>query len=140
MVQFLPPPDERWETVRPTYLTVLTVLSYVLLLGTIWVQTNDPEIVAASADPELGLSLQPGPSLVTIGLLGLVYAVPLALWWLNVPYMLYLMTALCILGAVVFLLSTGTGLLWNWRVGVVPLAGVVINLAWLLVAHRRDRF
>lgn len=139
MPALLPPADQDWERRRPLRLVTVTILSYLLLMATFWIQTHDPEIVAAAADPELGTALEPGPSAGTLVGMGLVYAIPLVLWIKGVPYVLHLMAALCILGAVVFTLSAGTGLLWNWRVGAVALAGLVVNLVWLLLAYRRDR-
>lgn len=139
MPTLFPPADQQWERRRPARLTAVTILSYVLLMATFWIQTHDPEIVAAAANTELGMTIDPGPSLGTVVGMGLVYAIPLVLWLKGVPYVLHLMAALCVLGAVVFTLSAGTGLLWNWRVGAVPLAGLVVNLAWLLLAYRRDR-
>lgn len=139
MPGFLPPADQTWERKRPGRLLLLTVGSYVLLLATIWVQTHDPEVKAVASDPSLGFELTPGPGWSTIGGLGLLYGIPLALWWKKVPFVLHFMAGLCVLGAVVFALSAATGLLWNWRLGVVPLAGVVTNIAWLVLAYRRDR-
>ncbi|KAA9394994.1 hypothetical protein FCK90_03530 [Kocuria coralli] len=140
MPRLLPPADAGWERRRPLRLVLLTATSYVLLLATIWVQTHDPEIVAAvSSAPDGGAGLSPGPGWATAGGLALLYGVPLVLWWRKVPYVLHLMAGLCILGGVVFALSATTGFLWNWRVGVVPLAGVLVNIAWLVLAYRRDR-
>ncbi|WP_303349185.1 hypothetical protein [Kocuria sp.] len=138
MPAVLPPADQEWERKRPVRLITVTIVSYLLVMATLWIQTHDPEIVAASLDPELGVALNPQPTVGTAVGVGLLYAVPLLLWVKNIPYVLHLMAALCILGAVVFTLSAGTGFLWNWRVGVVPLAGVVVNLTWLLLAYRRD--
>lgn len=139
MPTLLPPADQEWERRRPARLIAVTILSYALLMATIWIQTHDPEIVAAAANPELGVTVQPGPGVGTVVGMGLVYLLPLLLWLKDLPYVLHLMAALCVLGAVVFTLSAATGLLWNWRVGAVPLAGLVVNLAWLLLAYRRDR-
>lgn len=139
MPRLLPPVGPEGERKRPARLLLLTVASYVVLLGTIWVQTHDPEIVAAAQNPELDFTLEQGPGWGTVGGLALLYGIPFALWWKKVPHVLHFMAGLCILGAIIFLLSAGTGFLWNWRVGMVPLAGVVVNLVWLLVAYRRDR-
>lgn len=136
MPQLLPPADDVWEARRPTRLVVLSGISLLVLLATLWVQSRDAEIRAATASPEIP-DLEPGPSLTTVLGLLIAYVVPLLLWLWGQRWALHVMGALCFLGLVVFALSAATGFLWSLRVGAVPLLGVVANLAWLLVAYRR---
>lgn len=137
MPQLLPPADDVWEARRPRRLMVLSACSLLVLLATLWVQSRDAEIQQAAASPEVPGIVEPGPSLTTVLGLLIAYAVPLLLWRLGQAWALHVMAVLCFLGLIVFALSAATGFLWSLRVGAVPLLGVAVNLAWLLVAYRR---
>lgn len=138
MRQILPTADEAWETRRPPRLITLTIASLLSLLAMIYVQSHDAEVVEAASQPDLP-GIEPGPSLTTALGLAVVYLVPLLIWLWGQRWMLHVMAVLCFLGLVVFALSAATGLLWSIWVGLPAIVGIIVNLAWLLVAYRRGR-